>query len=219
MKINIHFDIKVGRIVKFFVLTDLILLSGWGFVEPIFSIFVIQKIVGATLTTVGIAAAIYWVLKSVLQIPVANYLDKIPGEKDDFQALIAGLLVAAFAAFSFALIAYPWQLYLVQAIQAVAFALYIPSWNAIFSRHLDKDRTAFDWSFDSTSAGLAVGISSFFGAVIAGMYGYTIVFMLAAFSSMAAALVLLSVPSLIVPKPTSKKIPLKDHRPFSDPEI
>lgn len=219
MKINIHLDVKVGRIVKFFVLTDLILLSGWGFVEPIFSIFVIQKIVGATLTTVGIAAAIYWVLKSVLQIPVANYLDRIPGERDDFQALIAGLLIAAFAAFSFALITYPWQLYLVQAIQAIAFALYIPSWNAIFSRHLDKERTAFDWSLDSTSAGLAIGVASFLGAMIAANYGYTPVFLLAAVSSMAAALVLLSVPSLIVPKPTSKEIALKDHRPINDPEI
>ena len=130
MRIKINLDIKVGRVVKYFVVTDLVMLAGWGFLEPVFAVFVIQRIAGATLMTVGIAASIYWILKSALQIPIANYLDHTPGEHDDFQALIAGLLVASFAAFSFTLISTSWQLYLVEILEAVAFALYVPSWSA-----------------------------------------------------------------------------------------
>src|SRR5580704_798708 len=124
MKIRVNIDIKVGRLVKYFVISDFFLLAGWGFIDPVFSVFIVQKIVGGTLITVGIAAAIYWILKSILQIPIANYLDKTPGEKDDFMALVGGLLLAGFSAASFTLVKTAPELYLVEALHGVAFALY-----------------------------------------------------------------------------------------------
>src|ERR1700733_1369557 len=96
MKINIKLDIKVGRIVKYFVLSDLFLMAGRGFIDPIFSVFIVQKVAGATLATIGIMTGIYFVIRSTLQIPVANYLDKMAGEKDDFFTLIIGLFIAGF---------------------------------------------------------------------------------------------------------------------------
>src|SRR3989344_6337839 len=146
MKIRIAIDLKVGRIVKYFIFVDLALLAGWGLIAPIFSVFVITKVAGATLITVGTGAAIYWILKSILQLPLANYLDKNPGEKDDFYALILGLLIASFSSVLFTLVRTIPQLYFVQALQAVGFALYAAAWPAIFSRHLDKDRVSFDWA-------------------------------------------------------------------------
>src|SRR5271154_4052608 len=101
MKIRVNIDIKVGRLVKYFVISDFFLLAGWGFIDPIFSVFIVQKIAGGTLITVGIAAAIYWIIKSILQIPIAKYLDKTPGEKDDLMALIGGLLLAGVSAMAF----------------------------------------------------------------------------------------------------------------------
>src|SRR5271154_2466402 len=138
MKIRVNIDIKVGRLVKYFVISDFFLLAGWGFIDPIFAVFIVEKIAGGTLITVGIAAAIYWILKSVLQIPIAKYLDRNPGEKDDFFALVCGLLLAGVSAMAFALVHTTEELYFVQAIHALAFALYAAAWPAIFSRHLDK---------------------------------------------------------------------------------
>ena len=176
--------------VKYFVISDLFLLAGWGFIDPVFSVFIVDKVVGVAATTVGIAAAIYWILKSILEIPIANYLDRTPGEKDDFAALIGGLLLAGFSALSFSLVTTVWQLYLVQAIHAIAFAFYVPSWSAMFSRHLDKDRVSFDWSLDSTVAGMAAGVTGLLGGIIAGLWGYIAVFVCAGVLSLLAALVL-----------------------------
>lgn len=200
MRIRINVNIKVGRLVKYFILCDLALLAGWGLIEPVVSVFIIEKVVGATLITVGGAAAVYWLLKSVLQIPLANYLDRIQGEKDDFHALILGLFIASFSAVSFAFVANVWQLYLVQALHAVGFALYAASWPAIFSRHLDKDRISFDWALDSTAAGISAGISGFLGGVIANWFGFNAVFMLAGLFSALAAVILVMAPELILPK-------------------
>lgn len=203
MKIKINIDLKLGRVIKHFILADLFLLAGWGLVQPIFSVYVLDRVEGATLLTVGSAAAIYWILKSLLQLPVANFLDKTDGETDDFRALVVSLLLGAVAAFSFTLIREPWHLYLVEVLHAVAFALYVPAWSAIFSRHVDKNRVSFDWSLDSTVAGLSAGVSGFLGGAIAVKLGFSGVFILAAAFSLVAAFVLFMMPEMVFPKRTT----------------
>lgn len=215
MKFNISIDISVNRIVKYFIMVDLLLFAGWGFIEPIFSLFIIRNVRGATLITVGISAAIYWFLKSLLQLPIARYLDRRRGEKDDFIALIAGLFIAALSALSFGLVHETWQLYLAQAIHALGFALYVASWPAMFSRHLDKDRVSFDWAIDSASVGLAAGVTAFAGGVLANTFGFLSVFILGAALSASAAFLLLTVPDLVLPPPTSPDSSRKDHTPVN----
>jgi MFS family permease len=213
MRVRININIKVGRIVKYFVLCDLALLAGWGLIEPVFSIFIIQRVVGATLITVGGSAAIYWLLKSILQLPLANYLDRTPGEKDDFNALILGLFIASFSATLFASVTQIWQLYVVQIFHAVGFALYASAWPAIFSRHLDKDRVSFDWALDSTAAGISAGVSGFLGGVIASWLGFNAVFILAGLFSALSAVILILAPELILPKKTTGKTVLVKDGP------
>ncbi len=208
MKVRININIKVGRLVKYFILSDLALLSGWGLIEPVFSIFIIQKVIGATLVTVGISAAIYWILRSVIQLPLANYIDRTPGEKDDFYALIIGLLTVSFSAILFVFVNTQWQLYAVQALHAIGFAFYVTAWPAIFSRHLDKDRISFDWALDSTAVSVAAGVSGFLGGVIASWTGFSAVFILTSFFSAVAAVILIMAPALILPKQTTAKEPV-----------
>lgn len=213
MKFNIRVDIQVNKIVKYFILVDLVLLAGWGLIEPIFSVFVLKQVAGATLMTIGTSAAIYWILKSVLQIPLANMLDRIKGEKDDLYALTIGLLVAGITAFSFTLVREPWQLYLVQIFHALGLALYVASWPGLFSRHLDKDRVSFDWALDSTAAGISAGVAAFLGGIIANRFGFQVVFILAAVASFLAAMVVLWVPQVVIPGVTNEAPVRKDHTP------
>jgi MFS family permease len=217
MVIKININVKVGRIVKYFILCDLALLAGWGLIDPVFSVFIIQKVGGATLITVGIAAALYWFLRSILQMPIANFLDKTNGEKDDLHALVLGLLLAAVTAFSFTLVTSVWQLYVVQIFHSFAFALYGASWPAIFSRHLDKDRVSFDWALDSTAVGISAGVSGFLGGVIASKFGFSWVFVGGAFFSLIAALIMFFAPELVLPAKTTTPV-IKDHKPINIPE-
>jgi MFS family permease len=96
-----------------------------------------------------------------------------------------------------------WELYAIHAVHAVAFALYYASWPTIFSRHLDKDRIALDWSLDSSVSGVAAGVTGFLGGVIAGTLGYNVVFVSAGILAFIAAFVLIAVPDLILPKPST----------------
>ncbi|MCR4275216.1 MAG: MFS transporter [Candidatus Wolfebacteria bacterium] len=208
MKIN--FNISINRVVKFFVLSDLFFLGGWSLISPIFSIFVIEKIAGATLISVGLIAATYWLVKSTIQIPIANYLDKTEGEKDEFYALVLSLLLGAAAAFTFSISTKLWHVFLVQAVYAVAMALYVPSWYGIFSRHLDQKRFSFDWTLDSTVVGLAAFVASMLSGVLANFFGFPFVFLLVGFLSIIGAMIIFLVPNLIIPGRAKEKILLRD---------
>lgn len=219
MKINInhfHLELKINRIVRYFILADLTILAGWGLADPILAIFVVDKIPGATLLTIGAMAAIYWIVKSTIQIPIGLYLDRTDGEKDDFYAVVIGLLVASVTLFSFMAATNVTHLYIIQFIKAVAFGFYVPAWSAIVSRHLDKDRVAFEWALNSTTVGFSIGLAGLVGSWIA-KFSFDLVFLFGGFLCLVSALILLFAPDLILPVKTGaiSKSVMKDHRPAS----
>jgi MFS family permease len=196
--ISIH--IKINRVIKFLVLGDFLFLGGWSLINPLFSVFVVENIVGATLATAGFTSSLYWLVKSVCQMPIANYLDKQKGEKDEFYALVFALMLSALTAFSFAFVKNIPQLFVVQFFHAVSMALYIPSWTSLFTHHLDKKHVSFDWALNSTVMGFAACFAAGISGVLARVAGFQAVFFIVGALSMASALMLLSIPNFIIPK-------------------
>lgn len=213
MLIKLPADIipKVNRVIKFFIICDLFMWAGWGFIDPLFSIFVLKNIGGATIISIGILATIYWTTKSVLQIPISIFLDHYDGEKDDFYAMVLGLMVISLSSFSFMIVQNINQVYFVQFIKAIGFSLYIPGWSSIFSRHLDREHTAFEWAISSSSVGLGIGAAGFIGSSIANYAGFNFVFLLTGLMALIGAGVLLFVPDLILPRKTVMKPQMLDH--------
>ncbi len=192
---------RVGRIIKYFVLADLALWAGWGFVSPILSVFVVEEIIGGTLVTVGISASLYWFARSAIQPPVATVLDRKKGEKDDFYALVFGLIMVSCAAFMLTVVDTPLELYIVQVVNGAAIGIYSVSWSAIFSRHLDKGRIAFEWSLDRATLGFAVAVTSLIGGGLASNFGFDTTFVVSGVLSLASAAIVLMVPrDLIIPR-------------------
>lgn len=168
--------LKINQIVKYLVLSDLVFWAGWGLITPVFAIFIVDKIEGGSAFVVGIAAAIYWILRSLLRIPIGFFLDSQPGEKDDYWFLTVGLFVAALIPFGFIFAKFPWHIYCLQAVHAVAMAMSLSGWSAIFTRHIDKGREATEWGLDATSVGIGTGISGAVGGWAVIKFGFNPVF-------------------------------------------
>lgn len=54
-----------------------------------------------------------------------------------------------------------------------------PSWFAIFTRHIDKDKEAFEWSIWSTNIDLGVGVAGIAGGILVTKFNFNFVFILA----------------------------------------
>lgn len=204
--------LSINKVIRFLVVTDLLLLGGWGFINPILAIFVIDKVPNATIFSVGIAMGIYLITKAVVQLPVAILLDKRKGEKDEFYTLITSLILAGFVSMAYLSVESVSGLYFVSFLQGLAFSLYTPSWSGIFSRHLDTEHYSFDWSLDSATIGIASGLAAIFGGLVASMFGFNAIFITTALFSFASALNLFFfVPKLILPKALREEAPIKEQ--------
>ena len=198
------FKIKINKVIKYLILSDLIFYSGWGLVSPIFGVFIVEKIQGGTVAVVGVAAAIYWILSSLLRIPIGLFLDSRKGEEDDFWFLFFGLFIASLAPFGYLIALYSWHIYLLQILYAIGMAMTISGWSAIFTRHIDKGKEAFEWGLNGTSAGIGAGIASALGGLIAFSFGFRVLFILVGLLGIIGTLVLLPALKFISPRSLDK---------------
>lgn len=193
----------INRIIKAMIISDVIVHTGWGLLGPVFAIFIVQNIevanVAEAAKVAGFASLVYWVVKSSLQIPIGRYLDKNHGEKDDLWSMVIGTFLTGLVPFGFIISSWPWHVYAFQVLHAVGMAMVIPSWSAIFTRHIDRGKEAFEWSLRSTSLGFATGLAGATGGLIAALFGFKIIFILAGLLSFISAFLLLLIHKEVAP--------------------
>lgn len=180
--------IRINNIIKILIGVITITTMADGIVAPMFAIFVSQKIEGADLTTIGYAVAIYWITKSILQIPISRYLDRTKGENDDLFSIMLGLFIFIMVYFLFIFAKSKFDLYLLQGLFAFGGALFIPPWYATFTRHVDQFEIGFEWSLNSGLVGLGIALAGTFSGIIAIKYGFNALFIIASSINLVALL-------------------------------
>jgi len=168
--------VKINKVIEYLTFSDILMMSGWGLISPIIAVFFTDQIVGGSVEIAGFATATYFLTKSIVQVPVARYIDLRRGEWDDFWVMITGSLLITFTAFLYIFIKYPWQVYVVQAIYGIGGALSYPSWLAIFTRHIDKKEEGFEWSIYFTTTDIGAALTSGLGGLMVTQMGYKPVF-------------------------------------------
>lgn len=186
-------DVKINPVVKFLTYSDILMMSGWGLIAPIMAVFITEQIPGGSVEIAGLAATIYFLVKSFLQVPIARYIDKKKGENDDFNVMVVGSLLITLSAFLYLWVKSPFQLYLVQILYGIGGALSYPSWLALFTRHVDKHEEGLEWSLYYTTTDLGAALTAGLGGLIAGSFGYNYVFIAVGLSSLFGTLFLFGI--------------------------
>lgn len=151
--------------------------AAFGMFSPVFAIFASGVIIGGSAKVAGFAMATFWAVKAVFQLPVARYLDKNKGEKDDFYAYLIGQILFSLGMFLYLLASTPMHVYLIQSLLGIAFAINVPAFYGVFSRHLDKNYESFEWSIYSVfSYSVAVAIAGAVSGIIVDAYGFPVLF-------------------------------------------
>lgn len=170
--------IGVNKIVQALTVSDILILSGLGLIAPIFAVFITDQIQGGDLRAVGLSSTIYLLAKSGFQVPLAQVVDRIKGERDDFWMMVAGSLIISLTPLLYIFIKTVPQLFLVQAIYGLGGALSYPPWLAIFTRHVDKEKTGWEWSVYYTSIDLSGALAAGLGGLLAEKLGFKPLFLL-----------------------------------------
>lgn len=172
------FVFPINKVIRFLTLSDILMLSGWGLVNPVLAIFFADQIQGGDVKIAGLAVAIALLTKSLSQLPIAWLIDKKKGEIDDFWVMISGSLIIACSAFLFIFARTIPQVFLIQVVSGFGMALSYPAWLAIFTRHLDNHQEGFQWSFYSSATNLGGAVVAGLGGVMASYLGFKPLFFL-----------------------------------------
>lgn len=198
-----------NKVIIILITSDFFLNLGWGLMAPIFAIFIVQNIAFGSIAeaarVAGFSSLIFWTVKSTLQIPIGRYLDKNRGEVDDFWFMVLGSFMMVFVPIGYLFASQPWHIFLLQMFYATAAAINFPSWSAIYTRHIDKGREAFQWGAHSTFLGFGAGIAGGIGGIAVSLFGFTLVFIFVSVFTLFSTALLLLVREDISPR--NKKIP------------
>ncbi len=181
---------KLNRVIQFLTLSDILMLSGWGLVNPILAVFFTEQIEGANVAFAGLAVTTYFLIKSILQIPVARFIDLRRGEWDDYWVMIAGSILISLSAFLFIFAQYPWHVIAIQLVSGLGGALSYPSWQAIFTRHIDRREEGLEWSLYYSTTDLGAALTAGVGGLLAATFGYDLVFLVVGTASLVGTIFL-----------------------------
>ncbi len=188
----------VNKIIRVLVLGDIMFFSAYGLINPIFAIFITNQIAGATIATVGFAATISLLVRAFLQMPIARYIDRHKGEKDDFIFMVAGSTLISIVPFAYFFVSTPLHLYLAQAVLGVGGALANPGWYAIFTRHIDKNKEGTEWTLENVGVGLAAAGTAAVGGVLAQRFGFHNLFLVVGILSLLGLIIQISLYSTVI---------------------
>ena len=204
---------NINPVVKIFVIADFFYNAAFASFAPVFAIFITGQIVGGSASVAGFATATYWVVKSIFQLPVARFLDRTDGERDDFWAMWAGYFLTGFIPIAYIFVNEPWHLYLIQGIYGFIMAWLVPAWYSIFTRHVDKWRISFEWSLESVfSVGMATAAAAALGGYLVDHFGFEILFLASGITAILSSfMILLARRHLLDNKHQERILPEKPH--------
>jgi MFS family permease len=176
--------ISDNKVLKALTLSDFATWSGMSLINIVFTLFVIDKIDGASVTEAGIATMIFLSTAAVFNIPFGKFIDKHKGYTDEMYLLAGSSFLRGVALILTAFCTTIWPLYLLQVVLGFAKAMNYTSWRVLFSKFLSKDGAGLQWGVYETVISVGLGITALIGGVLGDVIDYSYIIIIAGILSL-----------------------------------
>ncbi len=190
---------QMNYIVRAFIISESFLWSGFNFISPLLSIFVVRHIQGGTLASAATAVSIYMISRVIFELTSGKIMEGRP-DKIKIRATILGLLLVSFAFFSYHWASNLTWLFSIQILIGLGLGIASPPKYSLFSQHLDKNKSTNEWSIYDAVTFIGMSLAAALGGFLTQIYGFNILF------KSASILVFLStIPYIILYQDLAKK--------------
>jgi MFS family permease len=162
----------MNKYIKILLLGSYIWFFGEGLLGPLYAVFA-QHIGGNILELTG-AFSLYLIIMGMLSLCFGRISDHYSQKN----LMIFGYGLNAAATFGYLLVDNPIKLFLIQGILGVASALATPTWNALYSKHLDKKHFGEEWGLDDGGSEIIIGLAVITGGLIITYFSFPVLFMI-----------------------------------------
>jgi len=159
---------------KLLIFSDILILSSFGLIAPIFAIFINENLSGGSLASAGLATTIFLVVKSSFQLPLSKYF--VDKERHKTRLLLFGTALIISVPFIYVFAEHVNTIFIAQAVYGLGTAFAYPAWFSLFTSYIDKRHTGFEYAVYSTSIGLGAAVAAFLGAKVAEAFGFKALF-------------------------------------------
>jgi Na+/melibiose symporter-like transporter len=160
-----------------------------GIFAPFYSLYVLK--LGGNTELAGLSWAIFSIISGVFMLILRKWETSIRSKK---RLYAFGYLMISVTFFLYLYISNIYHLFFVQILFGISVALINPSFDALFSKHTDKDKEIYSWGGWEGVTAIAGGGAAIIGGIIIQNQGFSIVFFLMSLISLCVGTYLLSVP-------------------------
>lgn len=172
-----HFH--VNPVVKAFIIAEAFLWSAWDLIMPIFSVFVTNQVKGGNVQLAASGYSTYLITRVVFELFSGPYLAK-KSDKKKIMATVVGMFLLSVGYFGFSIVNDVSQIFIFEAVLGAGLGIASPAKNSLFSMHLDKNKESEEWSITDAVSFICMSLATALGGFIAAIYGFKVVFYLAA---------------------------------------
>ena len=145
----------INRVIWYLTLSDIFTWGLYFMVNSIIGIYLENKFGGRALEYIGIGAAIYYLAKGGLQIPIGLITDRIKKDKDDIVFLLLGNILMGLPFFFYPLLQSALPYFILQFVLGLGSAMNLVNWRKLFAENLDKGREGYNYAVYDTIMSLA----------------------------------------------------------------
>ncbi len=154
------------------IISDLFIMSSFGLIQPIFSIYILNNIAGATIASAGMAITIQLFTKALFQIIVGKWTDDEKGNCRELYAMLAGSMLISIVPLGYLICKDVAGIYIIQVLYGLGQALAYPSWKVLFNRYINQDKAGYEFSIYDTTIGFGVATAAAIGGYFAETYSF-----------------------------------------------
>jgi MFS family permease len=161
-------SLKLNNIIQILTYSDSLLWGGYMMVNATAAIYLQDQIKTEPLEAISFGLAIYTLTRSIIQIPIAKFLDNRKEYTDEAYAIAIGCTLMAGSIFSYLFITQPWHLYLAQFVFGLGAASNMPAWRKTFAKFVDQNHEGLQYSvYDAITNMTIAGLTSLGGYLLA----------------------------------------------------
>lgn len=158
---------SINRVIWYLTLSDIFTWGLYFMINSIVGIYLENKFGGHALEYIGIGAAIYYLAKGGLQIPIGLITDRIKKDKDDIVFLLLGNILMGLPFFFYPVMQSALPFFILQFILGLGSAMNLVNWRKLFAENLDKGREGYNYAVYDTIMSIAGAIFSLAAGYIA----------------------------------------------------
>jgi len=159
--------LKFNKSISFLTLSDIFTWGSHTILGALVGIYLANKLGGNATEFVGIGTGIYYLTRSITQIPIGLLTDKIKHDKDEIIILVAGSILMGLPFLFYSLIQTQQLYYILQFVFGLGASMNLISWRKLFSQSLDKGKVGFEYGVYETLISIAMAVFSITAGVLA----------------------------------------------------